>query len=210
MSGACPECLRALQRWFVSQVQKLAGDSSSTDLRCVSVVFQSYRKAKHKLDELNLVNVKRSVSTTITKPNALTWVAGGIDLSLNDDTQKNQGIAWQPQLYAIAQVTDLDSLSTLLRDKYKSTNTVRRPVLIKECDGSAQAISYALKTEFVRRVAYQREVGSPKNRRKCWHTRKVSLCPIEHVQALLWMHSVGFSGRLFMHGVRHVPGKTLA
>jgi hypothetical protein len=202
MSGACPECLRAFQRWFVSQVQKLAGDTASTDLRCVSVVLQNYRTADDKLDEVNTVNVKRSISATINKPNALSWIAGGIDLSLNDDTQKNQGTGWQPQLYAIAHVTDLKALSTVLSDKYKSTKTVRRPIYIKECDGSARAISYAFKTQFVRRVAYRKKVGDHNNRRKCWDTRKISLRPTEHVQALLWMHSVGFSGRLFLQGLR--------
>ena len=201
MSGACPECLRAFQRWFVFQVLKLTSGGGSADLRCVSVVLQNYRTADDKLDELNPVSVKRSISATINKSN-VTWVVGGIDLSLNDDTQKNQEIAWQPQLYAIAQVTDLDILSTALSDKYKSTKIVRRPVQAKKCDGTARAISYAFKTQFVRRVAYRTKVGPPGNRRKCWHTRKVFLCPSEHVHALLWMHSVGFSGRLFLHGLR--------
>jgi hypothetical protein len=146
MSGACPECLRAFQRWLVFQVQKLTRDGGSANLRCVSVVLQNYRTAEHKLTELNSVNVKRSISATVNKPNALTWIVGGIDLSLNDDTQKNQDIAWQPQLYAIANVADINILSTLLSDKYKSTKTVRRPVQTKKCDGTARAISYAFKT----------------------------------------------------------------
>jgi len=129
-------------------------------------------------------------------------MAGGVDLSLNDDRQKKQGIAWQPQFYGLAAVTDVEALSKLLRETYRPTKTAPRPVQTKECDGSTKVISYAFKTDFVRRIAYRTEVGPPERRRKCWHTRKVSLRASEHVQAMLWMHQIGLRGRLFLHGVR--------
>ena len=78
----------------------------------------------------------------------------------------------------------------------------QHPVQIKSCDGSKKAISYAYKTDFVRRISYRAEIGSPEHRRKCWHTRKVSLRPTEHVQAMLWMHQIGLAGRLFLKGLR--------
>jgi hypothetical protein len=93
-------------------------------------------------------------------------------------------------------------LSNLLRSTYSPTKTAPRPVQIKQCDGSTKVISYALKTDFVRRIAYRTEIGPPERRRRCWHTRKVSFRASEHVQAMLWMHKIGLVGRLFLRGVR--------
>jgi len=202
MSGACPECGRAFQRWFVSQVEALTGNADPNNLNSTSIVFLNHRTAEDKLAALDATGMKRSISETIKDADGLRWMAGGIDLSLNDDWQKNQGIAWQPQFYGLADVTNVGSLSNLLRGTYSPTKKAPRPVQIKKCDGSTKVISYALKTDFVRRIAYRTEVGPPERRRKCWHTRKVSLRASEHVQAMLWMHKIGLAGRLFLHGVR--------
>jgi hypothetical protein len=151
---------------------------------------------------LNTTKIKRSMSAAIKNADFIHWMAGGIDLSLNDDTQKNLGIAWQTQFFGFADVTSREDLSKVLRDAYDPTNYTPRPVQTKGCDGSTRALSYAFKTDFVRRIAYRAIVGPPENRRKCWHTRKVSLRPTEHVRALLWLHRVGLAGRLILRGVR--------
>jgi hypothetical protein len=199
MSGACPECGRVFQRWFVSQV--LVANADLEDLNSISIVFLNHRTAEDQLASLDTTKMKRSVSEAIKDADGLIWMAGGVDLSLNDETQKNNGIAWQPQLYAIAHA-DIGKLSKALRNTYSPTKTAPKPVQIKECDGTETAVSYAFKTEFVRRITYRTEVGPSENRRKCWHTRKVSLRPSEHVQAMLWMHKIGLGGRLFLRGLR--------
>ena len=201
-SGACPECGRAFQRWFVAEVKNLASNESQPELIAVSIAFPQHRAAEDKLDTLDTTKTKRGVTEAVKASDPVHWMAGGIDLSLNDDTQKDQGIAWQPQLYGFADATNVAALSKVLRDTYSPTKKAPRPVQIKECDGSARAISYALKTEFVRRIAYRTIVGPPDNRRKCWHTRKVSLRPVEHVRAMLWLERIGLAGRLFLRGVR--------
>ena len=202
MSGACPECGRAFQRFLVSEVRKLAAGKSEQQLASVSIAFPKHRTAEDQLNVLGTTKLKRFLSESMNNANGLAWMTGGIDLSLNDDTQKKLDIAWQPQFYGFADVPSVETLSKMLRDTYSPIKFVPRPIRIQECDGSARAISYAFKTEFVRRVAYRAIVGPPENRRKCWHTRKVSLRPVEHVQAMLWMHNVGLAGRLFLKGVR--------
>ena len=151
---------------------------------------------------IDITKIKRSMSAAIPNADFIHWIAGALDLSLNDDTQKKLGIAWQPQFFGLANVANREEVSKALRNAYSPTKYVPRPVQMKECDGSARAISYASKTDFVKRIAYRTEVGPPENRRKCWTTRKVSLRPIEHVRAMLWMHRIGFAGRLFLRGVR--------
>jgi len=168
----------------------------------ISLAFPNHRTPEDQLTVLDTASIKRSLSETTKKATGLAWMVGGIDLSLNDDTQKNRGIGWQPQFFGFANVSDVTMLSKLLRHTYRPSKTAPRPVQIKECDGSALAFSYAFKPEFVRRIAYRTEVGPPDKRRRCWHTRKVSLRPPEHVQAMLWMHQIGLAGRLFLKGIR--------
>jgi hypothetical protein len=201
-SGACPECCRAFQRWLVSEVINLASNESSLQLAAVSIAFAKHRKPEDQLNVLSTTKLKRSISEAVKSIDGLAWMVGGVDLSLNDDSQKKQGIAWQPQLYGVAQVTSRESLSKLLGETYSPSKTVARPVRTKDCDGSARAISYAFKSDFVRRIAYRGQAGPPGNQRKFWTTRKVSLRATEHVQAMLWLHRVGLAGRLYLRGVR--------
>jgi hypothetical protein len=153
------------------------------------------------IQELDTLNSKRAVTRAIEPSSDAQWIVGGIDLSLNDDTQKNLGIAWQLQLYGIAMVIDRTEFASLLKSKFPTSKHISRPVQTKACDGSLKGISYAFKTEFVQRIAYQGTTTNGKSRRY-WTTRKVSLRPVEHVHALLWLDSVGFAHRLYLRGVR--------
>jgi hypothetical protein len=194
MSGACPECCRAVQRWFVEQAQTLA-DATSYPLISISLAFAEQRVPQGKLPSLDTAPIKKALSYTLDKSEGFDWVVGGIDLSLNDDSQKGYGIVWQPQLYAFAAVADSKSVTDSLRKRYPRSIEVPRPVQHKECDGSTEAFSYGLKSVFVRRIAY-------KDLQSRWNTRKVFLPPKCDVQAMCWMHTRGFAGRLFLKGVR--------
>ena len=125
----------------------------------------------------------------------MSLAVGGIDLSLNDDTQKDLGVGWVPQFYGFVTGANATALSDLLRQRYPASEHAPRPVQIKVSNGSLEAISYGFKPIFVRRIAYL----DPRGR---WNTRKVSLPANDHVQAMLWQHQVGFSGRLFLKIVR--------
>ncbi len=202
MNGACPECGRAFQRFFVSEVKDLASNKSLLKLIAVSIAFPHHRTADDELDMLNTTKMKRDVTGIINNYDDVRWVAGGIDISLNDDTQRNVPIRWQGQLYGFTEVSNREQFSKLLRDTFKKTRKVKRPIQTGECDGSSRAISYGYKNDFVRRIGYRGQAGPPGNRRTCWKTRKVSLRPTEHVRAMLWLHRIGFAGRLFLRGVR--------
>ena len=140
MSGACPECGRAFQRWFVCQVMNLANYENSPQLTAVSIAFPHHRSVG---DTLDTTKMKRDLTETIKNSDLVHWMAGGIDLSLNDDTQRNVPICWQAQLYGFAEVSSRKQFSKLLRDTFKKTRKVKRPIQTEECDGSSRAISYA-------------------------------------------------------------------
>jgi hypothetical protein len=205
MSGACPECSRAIQRWFVANVRRLihAPDRhSSHEPAATSVVFPDSSVDPDDLDKLAVTNIRRRFTEVVKAIGGTDWLVGGFDISLNDDTAKGLGICWQLQLYGVAKVHKRISLSEGLRTHYLPCPRVRRPVQTKISDGSRSAISYGFKTDFVRRVTYWGAVGAKGKPRKCWRTRKVSLKPREHLELLLWLHKTGLAGRLYLLGVR--------
>jgi hypothetical protein len=81
-------------------------------------------------------------------------------------------------------------------------------VVVKPCDGTAQAFSYALKTESVRRIPYwgdgKTQTGQP---RKCWRTRKVTLKAREEVELKLFFDQIGLQRRLLLFRIRVVPAQ---
>lgn len=196
MSGACPECGRALQRWFVGQAQKLAS-AHPTDLWAVSVAFAEDRAPEDRLHTLHTTRILKGLRYVLGKSSDISWAAGGIDLSLNDDTQKGGNTSWVPQFYGFVATPNIAVLTDLLRKRYPKTEQSPRPVRIVECDGSTKALSYAFKPAFVRRISYK-DTGHHGR----WDTRKVSLSPKHHVQAMLWQYQNGFSGRLFFQQLR--------
>ena len=86
---------------------------------------------------------------------------------------------------------------------------VSRPVVVKPCDGTARAFSYAFKPGSVRRIAYW---GDGKTRtgalRKCWRTRKVSLKAREDVELRLYLDQIGLTKRVSLYGLKVARTKT--
>jgi hypothetical protein len=204
-SGACPECGRAFQRWFVhSTTALISASNNSGDLVSVSIVFPKARVPSCGITTLSMADSIAAVTQALEGPSDIEWMIGGIDVSLNDDTQKGLQEEWQLQLYGIAMVTNRDALGSHLRSKFEQTKDVSRPVQIKPCDGSAGVISYAYKPEFVRRIAYHATITSKGKTHKCWMTRKVSPRARDHAGLMEWLDTVGLLQRLYLYRVQTV------
>jgi hypothetical protein len=140
MSGACPECTRAFQRWFVHSTEQLIKDHEPQgELVTASIVFPSGWVPFQLTNTLSMENLKRAVTRSIEGSTDIEWMVGGIDISLNDDRQKSLGMGWQVQLYAIAMVKDRKTFGSLLRDQFHQTARISRPVQIKTCDGRGES-----------------------------------------------------------------------
>jgi hypothetical protein len=204
MSAACPECSRAIQRWYTANVTALLESDLVTGREAValSLVFPDGGADPGKLETLDLVNLRRRLADALNAIGGTHWLVAGLDISFNDDTAKRTGTYWQLQLYGTAKVEDREAFSKGLRTHYPASRNITRPVQIKASDGSNKAISYGFKTNFVRRVAYWDVAGLKGRRRKCWRTRKLSLRPREHVELLMWLDKIGMAGRLYLRGVR--------
>jgi hypothetical protein len=181
MSGACPECTRALQRWFVHSTEQLIKEPEPQgELVAASIVFPSGWIPWNKVNTFSAENLKRAVTRSVEGSSDVEWMVGGIDISLNDDRQKGLGMGWQVQLYAIALVKDRKAFGLLLRKQFHQTARISRPIQIKICDGSLEAISYAFKTDFVPRIAYRGQTTTKGKSREYWTTRKVLLFGVQN------------------------------
>ena len=105
----------------------LASYENSLQLIAVSIAFPRHRSVGDTLDTLDTTKMNRDVTETIKDSDQVHWMAGGIDLSLNDDTQRNVPVCWQAQLYGFAEVSSRDQFSKLLRDKFKKTRKGAAP-----------------------------------------------------------------------------------
>jgi hypothetical protein len=203
MSGACPECSRAFQRWFVDSTERLIqARNFHGELVTASIVFPDGWVPWRLINALSMKNSKRAVTRSIEGSPVVDWMVGGIDISMNDDLEKNFGIGWQVQLYGIAIVKDRMTFASLLKQQFQRTAQISRPVQIKAYDGSPEGMSYAFKTEFVRRIAYRGRTSTKGKNRECWMTRKVSLPPVDHADLLVWLDFHGIAQRLYLRGVR--------
>jgi hypothetical protein len=208
-SGACPECGRAFQRWFVQSTGALIPLSNdASELVSCSLVFPNARVPNSSVCSLSISGETATVTRSLRDSPEIEWMVGGIDVSLNDDTQKGLHEEWQLQLYAIAMVKDRVALTSLLKKNFRRTRKVSRPVQTKKCDGSLRAISYAFKTEFVRRIAYWGTITSNGKSRSCWMTRKLSLRPLDHADLMEWLDTVGLAQRLYLHRVHTTATRT--
>lgn len=96
---------------------------------------------------------------------------GGIDISANIDARdattdgKTKSSArrtrYQLHLWAIGREADLRRAEARLREIFKSTRSIRRPVMIQPFDGDAAGYAYALKTGFNCRVGYRERIELP-------------------------------------------------
>jgi len=204
-SGACPECTRAFQRWLVAQMQRLSQHNlqHSTGLVAVSIVSSAWRAKPGYLHSLDVGEIRKSLRETIYGTELVEWAVFGLDVSVNDDTNKGLDLAWQIQFFGVAKVKDRLAFSKYLRRTFRTDSRVRRPVVVRECDGTDLAFSYVFKPRFIRRVSYWGDgatgTGAP---RKCWRTRKVSLKAREEVELRLFLHRIGVTKRVPLIGLK--------
>jgi hypothetical protein len=202
-SGACPERLRAAQRVLVGLQTFVCHQSQefkTKQLVALSVMSPAWRTPLNHLRSMHLSRIQGELLRTLERTGNFNWLGLGMDVSLNDDTQKGLGIFWQVQWYGIAGVDDRQSFAKGLRESFvSSSETVKRPVRVVACDGSQRALSYTLKTQFVRRVAYWGEgLTRAGQLRQCWRTRKVALRAPQEVELRLWLNVIGIGNRVLM------------
>ena len=97
--------------------------TKSGELVSISIVFPEARVPSSDITELSMTESLVAVTEALESTD-IEWMIGGIDVSLNDDTQKGLQEEWQLQLYGIAMVKNRVGLGSLLRSKFERTKEV--------------------------------------------------------------------------------------
>ena len=205
-SGACPECGRLLQRWFVRRSKGLICDAVDIDGR--SLVAITIIPAKPiirpgKLPALNIGNLQRCLKYALDKAE-IGAAIGAVAFSYNEDKDGKYSPFWSGHFYIITSVAGKARLKKILRRLFASDRRIPRPVRVSTFNNSARRRSYAFKTQFNRRVGidadnYNKADGSS---RKCRNTSRQRLRAAERLELYIYLDRIGLAERFIFRKVK--------
>ena len=205
MSGACPECIRILQRWFVASGYAYL-KNLRTKAATLSIVADDLSVPMGQFDPDLLTAMTSRVGKALRKA-GVTTVIGGFDFSVNEHEANEYAPYHQPQFWALAPLDQLWKAKRDLRILFPRTDKTPRPVKITEWDGKGRALAYALKSKFDRRVSYYDEANHDCSRNGHWNTRRRDLRLEQQIELMIALDRAALDARLLIRGARIVRTK---
>jgi hypothetical protein len=89
-----------------------------TELVAVSITLPSWRTQPRALGEFDVGGIRKELIKALDSTKQIKWAVFGLDISMNDDTNKGFDVGWQLQLYGFAHVEDRLTLSKSLRQGF--------------------------------------------------------------------------------------------
>jgi hypothetical protein len=201
MSGACPCCARAFQRWFVAAGQHLhANGLSNSRVQMVTAVPDYGKVALDGLDGFDLKACNNRLISDLV--NARVHSAfGGVDLSLNVQASGSSEPYVQVQYTLFATTTSRTTLNKL-KSALNRSKSIARPLMSKPFDGDLAGFAYAMKTTFVKRESYIEQLRNSASRQPYSNTRNRPLRGLPWAQLMAFLDRVGFDQRLILWRVK--------
>jgi hypothetical protein len=137
---------------------------------------------------------------SILRKNGVKLAAGGIDLSYNQDEIGMFEPHWCAHLWLILPDSNRSFWEPALRTANPPSEAVPRPVKIMKWDGRDEALAYALKTTFKRRVSVHRKKSSGVAPQR--NTSEQDLRVAEQIPLYQYLDSVGLHARVLLLGAR--------
>jgi hypothetical protein len=205
-SGACPQCRWLFQRWFVRKSKYFIDriDDADQELVAITIVPARPLVKPGRLNTLSIINFRRRLAFALDKV-GLGPAVIGIDFSYNEDRDGKYAPFWCVHFYIIASVENGDRVTELLKEIYKPNGRIPRPVKISKFDNSARRRSYALKTQFIRRIGYD-EVKL--NGRLCRNTSRDKLRVAERLELFEYLDQCELAQRFVFRGCKPIIKKT--
>ena len=197
-SGACPACGRAVQRWLEHHIRELLKKHfPEVPVSAISMILGENETLNSDLLAAYKSKAKRKLSEAGVK-----HAFGGWDISFNQNGWDDPG-RWSLHLWALVPKLT-DEKKRLLRSTLRASDSIPRPLKALAFDGRAEAIAYAFKTDFARRVSLIGEKGSADSARTCRNTTDQKLRTKERLELYRFLDAVGLAGRIFLMGARVV------
>jgi hypothetical protein len=155
-SGACPQCSRLFQRFYVRHSKRPIRDIIAPEGRkliALCIIPSSPLVRSGQLKNFSIANLQRRIKTALDTANVKSGI-GGIDFSFNEDRENK----WQPficpHIYLIASTDDREKLRRTLKTIFRKTIEVNRPIKLPLFHNNAYRRSYSLKMIFKLRISY--------------------------------------------------------
>jgi hypothetical protein len=199
LSGACPICMRAQQRWQVNdtmQVLRPLLRDTSYRAQVLSSVPEFGRIPAGFLGAFDIDKFLDDVREAL-KACGIGYYKLGLDISLN----QRAGIAspgfWQLQLWGFFH-KPMRGWRVKLKARLNPNGGVKRPDKVVEPDSLEAAAAYGLKETFVRRVSYRKANLNREDRGECWNTRDRILRGDAWVELQLFLDRIGLQRRVLL------------
>jgi hypothetical protein len=208
LSGACPPCGRAFQRFFVGEGKRLleAEAPGLIGVSAVSLVLAPLLP-EGQLGQLSIKPLHDSVKKVL-RANGVKLALGGLDLSFNEHREHRFKPHWAPQLWLLVPASNRHRWEPALRAMCLASDVVPRPLKLLRWDMDLAALGYALKTRFQRRVSYEHERPYGDGTRACRNTRSLPLRAKERLELYRFLDQAGLAARVLLLGAR--PTRTEA
>ena len=122
--------------------------------------------APGQLNAFSIVNFQRRLKYILAKADVQIAI-GGVDFSFNEDRKAKYRPFWSPHFYLITGTANRNQLRRALIKRCQKTVAVPRPIKISPFENVAHRRSYALKTQFVRRIGYDQKKEGKGQVRSC-------------------------------------------
>jgi len=206
LSGACPECGRLFQRWFVRRSERFIDqhiNKNERELVVTTIVPCDAIIPPRQLSSFNIINLQRRLKYALEKakiPDAL----GGIDFSFNEDREGKYQPVWSVHFHLITSRESKKAFGKNLRECFLKSDVVRCPVQIKPFENGAYGRSYALKMNFRRRIGYHEIKNKNGKIRKCRNTSSDKLRAAERLELYTYLDKTGLADRVIFRGGKPV------
>jgi hypothetical protein len=202
-SGACPECSRLFQRFYVRQTRKPIQniiEPEGKKLIAICLITSSSIVRHGQLKHFSISNFQRRFKTALGAANIQSGI-GGVDFSFNEDREKK----WQPficpHIYFITATDNKRALRRMLQSIYKPNAAILEPIELPIFDNTAWRRSYSLKMKFKRRISYykmRKENQKKRSRNSSYDKLRTS----ERIELFKYLHHIGFAARVIFKGIK--------
>jgi hypothetical protein len=206
LSGACPECGRLFQRWFVRRSGKFIAKHIMRDeneLIAVSIIPRDAVRQLRKLHTVDIVNLQRRLKYALGKTH-INIALGAIDFSFNEDREGKYEAFWCPHFYLITSSREKSALGEQLRTIFQRAIEIPKPVLISSFRNISERRSYALKIKFNRRIGYNQFKNTISEVRKCRNAGSDELRATERLELFIFLDQIGLADRVIFRGAKPV------
>ena len=201
-SGACPQCSRLFQRFYVRHSKRPIRDIIAPEGRKLIAlcIIPSSQLVRHgQLKHFSIANFQRRIKAALDAANIKSGI-GGVDFSFNEDRESK----WQPficpHIYLITSTNNREALRRILKSIFETSAEILRPIKLPKFKNIARRRSYSLKMIFKRRISYykMRKDNQSINR----NTSSDKLRASERIELYKYLHQIGLAARVIFRGIK--------